>query len=351
MTEERIKQFFQKKSSSAEAKQVAAFLKNNSAMLDKYLNEEEWKNVGTGNEVPEKFWDEIWKEIHKKSKLNSAFLCIKRIAIAACLVALIAISFYKIINNVDYNKSEIVSSKSNIFLTAKHKTVTNNSTKTMHFILQDSSVVDLFPGSYLNYTVPFQNNKRDIYLNGKAYFKVTKNKDEPFTVYADSLATTALGTEFEISTEKNITIKLLKGKVVIKSTNNNLRGWKNNIYLSAGEQLNYNADKMQVTVEKLNDSSSKNQTIKTTILNKKNATLINNQLSFNNSPLNDVMSSLSQFYNVKIECDDKEIKTMNFTGSVTKTDSLSVILKAISQMNNLDVIKNNNEFIITKHQQ
>ena len=52
------------------------------------------------------------------------------------------------------------------------------------------------------------------------------------------------------------------------------------------------------------------------------------------------MQKLSAYYNVKIQYDSMLIDTMNFTGAVTRNDSLPVILKAISQMNNLDITKN-----------
>ena len=69
---------------------------------------------------------------------------------------------------------------------------------------------------------PFQNNKREIYLEGEAYFKVAKDKTKPFTVFAGALATTALGTQFRITAKKNtpgnITVKLFTGKVAIRSS-------------------------------------------------------------------------------------------------------------------------------------
>jgi FecR-like protein len=64
-----------------------------------------------------------------------------------------------------------------------------------------------------------------------------------------------------------------------------------------------------------------------------------------------VMQKLSAYYNIKIQYDSTLIDTMNFTGTVTKKDSLPVILKAITQMNNLNVTQEDGKFTISKLQQ
>jgi hypothetical protein len=43
-----------------------------------------------------------------------------------------------------------------------------------------------------------------------------------------------------------------------------------------------------------------------------------------------------------------EINRMNFTGTITKSDSLQVVLKVISQMNGLEMLQDNDQFTIKK---
>src|SRR4051812_43336011 len=62
-------------------------------------------------------------------------------------------------------------------------TKTNNTTAVMPVMLTDSSMVQLQPGSTLSYPKQFVADKREVYLEGAAYFKVTKNAARPFLVY------------------------------------------------------------------------------------------------------------------------------------------------------------------------
>ena len=97
---------------------------------------------------------------------------------------------------------------------------TNVTGQPRRFLLPDGTEVTLWDQSIVSFTTPFAGNKRDISLKGKASFKVAKDKTKPFTVYSDGISTTALGTEFSVTSfakENVITVRLKEGKVVVKS--------------------------------------------------------------------------------------------------------------------------------------
>ena len=71
----------------------------------------------------------------------------------------------------------------------------------INVILDDSSLVTLQPTAKIYYSVR-QFHKREIFLEGDAFFNVTKNKEAPFYVYAGSLVTKVLGTSFNITTPR-----------------------------------------------------------------------------------------------------------------------------------------------------
>ncbi len=76
-----------------------------------------------------------------------------------------------------------------------------------------------------------------------------KDKARPFIVYTGSLSTTALGTSFKITTKAAaVRVQLLTGKVVVKAINNALPGWKKDVYLLPGQQVNYDAASSLVNV-------------------------------------------------------------------------------------------------------
>lgn len=346
MKTEWIERFFGKQCTPEEAKKIAAYLKANPLLLEKYLSLYEWNSVATGNNMPEEFWSEIWHNIEKENKAKIISLKLKRVAAAACFILMIGAIYYYLIPEKQISKPV---THVNVLPKIQHQTILNTAKKIKTVVLEDSSVVQLSPNSSIQYDVPFPYNKREIFLEGEAKFRVIKNKTKTFTVYAGALATTALGTVFSIKSgdKNNVTVKLFQGKVIIHSTEKNLKGWKDDVYLLPGEQMKFDAEKMLLAVEKMNNSN-----IKTVVKIKKPGTdSLTNQLIFNNTLLPEVMNRLSVYYNIKIQYDSLLIDSMNFSGIVLRSDSLPIILKAISQMNDLEIIKSDSGFIISKHQQ
>ncbi|RTE52952.1 DUF4974 domain-containing protein [Arenibacter aquaticus] len=90
--------------------------------------------------------------------------------------------------------------------------------------LSDGTTVHLNSGTRIKYPVKFLNKgKREVFIEGEAYFKVAKDKNHPFVVHSDQVAVEVLGTEFNFSSYKEDTeIKtvLVEGSV---SMTNSLR--------------------------------------------------------------------------------------------------------------------------------
>jgi transmembrane sensor len=349
---ELIERFFHKQCNADEAKMVAAYLKAQPLMLEKYLSLYEWDSVTESNVMPEAFWNEIWQNIQTKNKAKIISLRLRNIAAAACII-LIAGATYFYLSMSNKNSKPLNAVHINKPAKQAVETIANTTKKLMTIVLEDSSIIKLSPASIVQYQVPFPADKRDIILEGEAVFHVAKNKDKPFTVYSGALATTALGTIFSVkkgSDKNSITVKLFQGKVVIHSTNNNLKGWNRDVYLLAGEQLKFNQQTAMLAVGKIDSIKTQTLAIRTDKIKPK-ADSVNNQITFSNTLLPEVMNKLSVYYNATINYDSLSIATMNFTGTVTKNDSLPVILKAIGQMNNLEIVENDNdEFIISKHE-
>lgn len=343
-----IEKFFNKQCTSSEAKQVLLYLQAHPPVLEKYVSKDEWNAVANNNSLPDEQWQELWQRIQQKNKAKVILIRLKRLAVAASFVCVIIATYY-FLNPVKQTLQPLAKTTAPAF---KKETVSNTTNKIMHVTLQDSSYVLLSPASAISYTKPFHHNKREILLEGEAEFHVSKNKAKPFTVYAGALATTALGTVFSVKKNKqnNITVKLFKGKVVIQSTDKNLSGWNKDVYLLPGEQMKFNMYDALVTVQKTSNNSSERLVVKNKTKQLVATDSLKDELVFNNTLLSQVLNKLSLFYNVKIKYDSLLIDTMNFTGTVSKSDSLPVILKAIGNMNDLEVLQNEDEFIISKQQ-
>lgn len=97
----------------------------------------------------------------------------------------------------------------------------NTSEKPIMLKLPDESTVELAPDSRVAYANNFDSvDTRDVYLSGKAFFKVTKNPARPFRVFANEIVTKVLGTSFTVrSFEKDTAIQITvrTGKVSVYS--------------------------------------------------------------------------------------------------------------------------------------
>jgi hypothetical protein len=97
----------------------------------------------------------------------------------------------------------------------------NTSDQPITLTLPDGSTAELGKNSRISYANNFDNNDtRDIYLSGEAFFTVTKNPSRPFRVFANEIVTKVLGTSFKVRCfEKDsvIQVSVRTGKVSVYS--------------------------------------------------------------------------------------------------------------------------------------
>ena len=103
------------------------------------------------------------------------------------------------------------------------------------FHLEDGTEVTLNSNSSLEFPESFSDSSRVVTLTGEAFFDVSKDTKRPFTVYSGSVATTALGTSFNIEhfpADPDISVSLVTGAVQV-----NLSESKEELILKPGCQL------------------------------------------------------------------------------------------------------------------
>ncbi len=302
------------------------------------MNEEynEWDQTEEVN-LPEKKWNEVWENIERKRKSAARVIWIRKTAIAASIIALLSVTGNYLFFN---NQEQPVITASKEIVMPQHRTHVNNTKKVMNIILPDSSVALLSPGDLISYSLPFIRERRDIFLEGQARFNVKQDKTRPFTVFAGGLTTTAIGTEFTVNTHNkqkgNVSVQLHSGKVLIKPIKDNAGKWKKDIYLDPGQELNFNPETMVAAVKKIGQEKiAEKKPAK-----QKEITSLESQdqLEFVNAPLKEVIQKLENHYNRPIKYNNDEIANMNFTGTISKNDSLMIVLKVLAQMNDLDIV-------------
>lgn len=226
------------------------------------------------------------------------------------------------------------------------RVVSNTKTDIMLLTLPDQSVVRLYPKSAVSYRISFNQSERNISLTGQAVFKVFKNSKLPFVVYADDVITTAIGTEFLVSTfQKNhVEIKLIEGKVAVKQN----KPYAKAIYLIAGQTLTFSKLNNSFVLASFNKEN--NTSISRDGVSSQQIGLVSTEASliFDNKPLTEVFDQLSNHYKVKINYQTEQLRGLYFTGTILKKDDLPTILTLINNMNGLQYEQAGEEIQIKK---
>ena len=116
-------------------------------------------------------------------------------------------------------------------------------------ILPDGTKVWLNNSATLKYPREFSEKARNVYLDGEAYFEVTKNRHKPFTVQSDAMRVRVLGTTFNFKCDKNYRIAevtLIEGEIEVKGNKE-----EGQIILAPGQRAELNKNNGRLTVKQV----------------------------------------------------------------------------------------------------
>ena len=183
-------------------------------------------------------------------------------------------------------------------------------------MLPDSSIVWLNSQSKFRYPAKFEARKREVWLNGEAFFEVHKNPKQRFIVHTAKLSVEAVGTSFNVLAYDNDNIfetALVTGKVNIlyehsKAPVEILEPKELAVYNKARNGLKVdNVDVDLYTCWK------------------------NGEFKFRNERLEVIAHKLERYYNLRIEFCSNEIKDYRLTGTFPVSESWEKILTVIEK--------------------
>jgi transmembrane sensor len=130
--------------------------------------------------------------------------------------------------------------------------VYNGTEKVMRIFLDDGSEVLLKPRSSLQYKEGFDKTQRALFLEGEAFFIVSRDSLRPFLVTTDHLVTKVLGTSFLVSAfsnQPNVTVEVKSGKVSVTTKKNVLQrpGAEGEMILTPNQRVSYNTVNNQMS--------------------------------------------------------------------------------------------------------
>ncbi len=195
--------------------------------------------------------------------------------------------------------------------------------------LSDGSEVILNAGSTLSYDTRFGIDSRIVSLSGEAYFKVAKDAQKPFTVKTPDITVRAYGTTFNIKSyadENTTEATLVEGSISVQLSNQPSRK-KKELFLKPNEQLIINkSTRHPQHTNPLPDSSSQTN-IPPSLIPQKNKLIlskniepdlytswIEDKINVKSASLQELAIKLERKYNVKIHIEEKELRSLKFTG-------------------------------------
>lgn len=189
--------------------------------------------------------------------------------------------------------------------------------ETFKLILCDGTEVWLNANSRLVYPTAFIEKERTVFLEGEAYFKVTKDA-KPFIVKTDYLQTKVLGTEFNVRSyaAEDSHVTLISGKVQVRSREHapfvDLKPGKDAMLLADG----------QFEVKEVNSEAY--------------TYWRDGYFYFDELPLVDIMKSIGRWYNVNVIFRNEEAMSYrihfmaNRRGGIEETIRLMNRLKKVT---------------------
>lgn len=181
-------------------------------------------------------------------------------------------------------------------------------------VLSDGTEVWLNATSRLRFPFTFSGDKREVYLEGEAFFTVAKNATQPFIVHTEKSDIQVLGTTFNVSAYKDAVMRtsLVSGAVVSKTG-------KTEVILKPGEEAVLAGEKFDV--RKFDEDE---------VLAWMRGIYI-----FHNTSLQDIGGVIGRWYGVKVVFDNPEIAGKKFTGGLEKLQHLDYFLETLQIVGNV----------------
>lgn len=187
------------------------------------------------------------------------------------------------------------------------------------FTLPDSSSVTLAPGSTLR--LQKHKDKRLVQMTGKVYFNVRHDDRAPFRVDAGSGFVKVLGTRFQVDSQDPISVSVVSGKVLFSA----IRSGEEALILTKGQSA------------VLDPAASK--PVEITPKHPNPAAWATGEFIYDNTPLPEVLSELSEYYDVTLVAFDaghSSGESRRLSGEFS-TSSLPEILNLINSALGSDI--------------
>jgi len=236
-----------------------------------------------------------------------------RLAAMAAILVILLVSAYLVKISLQKDRSPAIVFADNLNEKA------NTSSRPEKIQMEDGSTIILEPGAVIHYPAHFLAGKREVYLDGNAFFQVSKNANRPFFVYNRNIVTHVLGTSFDVRLNKEtqqVEVSVRSGRVEVyerEPTEKKGIVKNNGVILLPNQKVTYDEHVRQffpslvdVPLPIANGSTDQN--------------LPAENMIFEETPLKTVLAYLEKSYGIEIVVENDSLYKSLFTGDVSQQD-------------------------------
>ena len=208
------------------------------------------------------------------------------------------------------------------------KLVANTTEQPLLVFLPDNSSVLLSSNSQMRFRTGANHLFREVFLQGDAFFEVTKNPAKPFIVYTANLTTKVLGTSFQVHSfnkETTAFVKVKTGEVTVTPVDSPNKP----VSLTVNQEL------------RIKPGSEKTARREPVSPAEATSEIVTRQFVFNYTPIPDVLDQLTASYHMPIQYDRALLNNCTFTGQLDDMPYLEKIrLVCLAIESTFEVIDN-----------
>lgn len=295
------------------------------------LSLEEKKKLQRG--ISKNIWKDIFHQAHPVKVVWYKRNLFLKIAVSAAVLLIMGSTLFY--TDPFSSKKEIAQQNKEAEIPGKNKQMVASmpvrKQENRMIFLPDGSKVILSSGSKLNYPSSFDDtNKREVFLDGEAFFDIKHNPKRPFIVHTADVKTVVLGTAFNVKAiagERDIVVTVKRGKVKVSDSNKVLG------IITPNQQIVYNKQKIA--------------SVLTTIENENYLEWQHRDMIIDNLTLSEAAGLIEERYKIKILITDPEVESLRFTTTFGKDETLEEMLGSICVFNALNYNYDKNNALIT----
>lgn len=184
--------------------------------------------------------------------------------------------------------------------------------------LADGTRVVLAPGSRLTVAADYGRDRRDVTLDGAAWFSVRHDAARPFTVRAGEAIVRDIGTEFSVRTDglvsaRGVAVVVTEGAVALRPA---AASGDTGVVLAAGDRGELTAEG-RVVAERGGAAADE-------------LSWTRGRLAFRDAPLALVRADLRRWYGVELLVEDPALAARRFTGDAVEGEPVARVLERIA---------------------